>query len=799
MDAEEDKPERITLASLAPRSLWVAWQTELRPRGKKPTKVPYKPGSRSRAMADKPETWGTRAQAEARALTLPKPYGTGGVGLELGPLSDGRHLSGIDLDTCRDPETGAIAGWAQAIIDWLDTYTEVSPSGTGVKLFCLHTEADRDRLRRALGMTTTGDWKHGATWSRKTETGHPPAIEVHLSNRYFAVTDQILDGCTDELREVSAAELLQVIEVDGPAFVRGEVAGSDPTARERPAAGRPAKSNAGGQDQSRSVQAFKIGVEVRRGGGDFEAMCEAIRTDPDTAEWYAEKGEVDDRRELRRIWDKTDPFAGDLVLFAKSPLNSAKQFIGRHHMLYGLGCGGGLRTLHHQNATFYSWHRSHYVEITPEVMRSTLYGFLDGAETLNESQQLVAFNPNKNKVANVLEATASEAQLCGVHPPVWLSHSQGPDASELIACRNGLLHLPTRALQPLTPAFFTLNALPFDFNPEAAAPAAWLAFLASIWPTDPQAIGTLQELFGLMLTADTSHQKAFLIVGPKRSGKGTIARVLTELLGGANVCSPTLGSLSTNFGLAPLLGKRLAIISDARLSGKTDQAVIAERLLAVTGEDAQTVDRKYRETWTGKLDTRFLVLTNELPRLSDASGALASRFVILTMTRSFYGEEDRGLGQKLARDLPGILNWAIEGWERLTRRGYFVPPESSASATREIEDLGSPIGAFLRDCCVIEPSAACKVSELYGAWREWCEVQGRDHPGNAQSFGRDLGAAIPGLKLTQPRAPDGTRERYYDGIRLSHDNVVARSGTRAGPLYPSPPFSHPDDPGPTPY
>ena len=798
MDAEADKPERITLTALALLPLWVAWQTELRPKGKKPTKVPYRPGGRSRAMADKPETWGTRVEAEARALTLPKPYGTGGVGLEFGQLSNGRHLSGIDLDTCRDRETGVIAGWAQAIIDRLETYTEVSPSGTGVKLFCLHAQADRDRLRRALGMTATGGWKHGATWSQKSEAGHPPAIEVHLSNRYFAVTDQILDGCTDELREIPSTELLQVIELDGPAFVRGEVAATNSATQKTPD-DRPETCRAGGQDQSRSVRAFKIGAEVRRTGGNFEAMCEAIRTNSDTAEWYAEKGEVDDRRELRRIWDKTDPFAGDLVLFAGSPLNSAKQFIGRHHMLHGPAWSGGLRTLHHQNATFYSWNRSHYVEITPEVMRSGLYGFLDGAETINGSQQLVAFNPTKNKVANVLEATASEAQLCGIHSPVWLDDVPRPAASELIACGNGLLHLPTRVLHPHTPAFFTLNALPFDFAPEALVPARWLTFLGSIWANDVQAIAALQEMFGLMLTADTSHQKAFLIVGPKRSGKGTIARVLTELLGGANVCSPTLGSLSTNFGLAPLIGKRLAIISDARLSGKSDQAVIAERLLAITGEDAQTVDRKYREAWTGKLDTRFLILTNELPRLSDSSGALASRFVILTMTRSFFGEEDRGLGQKLLRELPGILNWAIEGWDRLTRRGYFIPPASSADAIREMEDLGSPIGAFLRDCCIVGDGGSCKSTTLYAAWRHWCQVHGREHPGNAQTFGRDLAAAFSGLKLTQHRAEDGTRDRYYEGVKLSNEPTLARSDTRDEPLCSVPPSYHPDDPGPTPY
>ena len=63
------------------------------------------------------------------------------------------------------------------------------------------------------------------------------------------------------------------------------------------------------------------------------------------------------------------------------------------------------------------------------------------------------------------------------------------------------------------------------------------------------------------------QQKLIALIGPSRSGKGTIAGVLTQLLGGGNVGNPTMDNLSTNFGLSPLIGKPLAIISDARLGG----------------------------------------------------------------------------------------------------------------------------------------------------------------------------------------------------------------------------------------
>jgi putative DNA primase/helicase len=250
-----------------------------------------------------------------------------------------------------------------------------------------------------------------------------------------------------------------------------------------------------------------------------------------------------------------------------------------------------------------------------------------------------------------------------------------------------------------------------------------------------------------------------------RSGKGTISRVLTALLGADNVSAPTLGSLAREFGLASLIGKKAAIISDARLSAKADQQAIAERLLSISGEDHQGVPRKFMSDFNGPLQVRFVIFSNELPRLSDASGALPSRFVLLTMKKSFLGQEDLGLTNRLMGELPSILNWSLDGLTRLSERGYFLQPNSSREAIQELSDLSSPIGAFLRDNCAQGPEYAVEVKTIYTAWCRWCEDQGRDFPGTMQSFGRDLRAALPGLSTTFPR-DKGERVRVYQGITL---------------------------------
>ncbi len=200
------------------------------------------------------------------------------------------------------------------------------------------------------------------------------------------------------------------------------------------------------------------------------------------------------------------------------------------------------------------------------------------------------------------------------------------------------------------------------------------------------------------------------------------------MVGLQNTASPTLASLGTNFGLWPLLGKTLAVVSDPRISGRTDVAAVVERLLSISGEDAQTIDRKNLPHVTTRLPVRFMILTNELPRLSDASGALVGRLILLRQTRSWFGREDNKLTAKLLAELPGILGWAMEGWKTLNLRGYFAQPDKSAALLKDMNDLASPVSAFLEDCCVTGPEFTCLVKEVFGRWKVWCEEKGRkDH------------------------------------------------------------------------
>jgi putative DNA primase/helicase len=311
--------------------------------------------------------------------------------------------------------------------------------------------------------------------------------------------------------------------------------------------------------------------------------------------------------------------------------------------------------------------------------------------------------------------------------------------------------------------------LPFHFDPTAGPPVRWLEFLHKVWRDDPEAVDTLQDWFGYCLLPWTELQKILLIVGPKRSGKGTISRVLKATIGEDNAAGPTLASLGTNFGLQGLLNKTLAVISDARLSGRTDVAIITERLLSISGEDGVDVDRKFLPPLNSvKLKARFVILTNELPRLIDSSGALVSRFIVLRQTESWFGREDHALTVKLLQESPSILLWSIQGYRRLQERGHFVQPESGLHIVEQLEDLSSPIGAFIRECCEVGPDYGEFVRDLFSKWQMWCEAKGKKDVGNEQTFGVNLRAALPSIGMRRPSV-EGERVRKYLGIRLRRD------------------------------
>ncbi|MEX0700723.1 MAG: phage/plasmid primase, P4 family [Planctomycetales bacterium] len=422
----------------------------------------------------------------------------------------------------------------------------------------------------------------------------------------------------------------------------------------------------------------------------------------------------------------------------------------------------GCLTLRFWRDEFHAWRDGRFSRFTETELRARLMLWLDS----------FACDVTRNVAANVLEGVRAQA-IVGSHreQPTWLDLDSPPfPADEMLAMRSGLLHVPSMlrgepCSLPATPHYFAAGALDFDFDPAATCPV-WECFLEALWKDDRESIDTLAEVFGYLAMRRTEQHKLFMLVGPTRGGKGVVARAMKGTIGGSNVASPTLASLGGPFGLSQLLGKSVAIVADARLSGRADAVAVTEELLSISGEDDRPVNRKNLPILPSvRLPVRFVILTNELPNLRDASGALLGRVVLLRLTESWLGREDRTLDRKIQAELPGILNWSIRGWERLRRRGHFIQPASGGELLAELAAVASPVGQFVREQCIVGPHNSVTVDDLFAAWCSWCEASKRRETGTVQSFGRDLHAVVATVKA-KPRKAGGEYHREYDGISL---------------------------------
>lgn len=406
------------------------------------------------------------------------------------------------------------------------------------------------------------------------------------------------------------------------------------------------------------------------------------------------------------------------------------------------------------NGDFYTYGDGRYRVVEPEAIRAEIY-----SRTSANSKAKV------DKFVDALKAQVF-ADRDKVAPPCWLN-PVALDPAHLIVVRNGLLDLSTGQLWAHDDRFFSLTALPFDFNPEATA-ERWKRFLTDSWPNEPDCIEALQLIFGYLISARTDLQIIPVFTGPPRSGKGTIGRVMTDLIGERNWAAPTLDSLGENFGLQSLIGKRLALISDARIGRRSNKSAITETLLRVSGEDPLSVARKFQPDWEGRLGVVIVIMGNEPPTFHDASSALMARYRVLAMRQSFVGREDRGVGKAIRAEMPGVLNWAIEGWRKLNQTGEIIQPTSAVDVVASMDRLANVVRAFVEDMCVLDPNGEVDKAILFDEFQRWCDANNVRSSLSREWFGREIMTTFGHHGITASKRTDGQGRRVpaYNGIRI---------------------------------
>lgn len=855
-------------ASLTAKPQWVLWEYEWR--NDDWTKPLFTPAGAYADSTDA-ETW----SAFDAVLAAYRAGGWDGIGYIHLPED---NLTGADADHCRDPETGETTGDdAKALLE-LDTYTEVSPSGTGLRAFAFGKKPGRKCKRGGFEMYdgTTAKGKPGGRFL--TVTGNRLADSPHTINERQEAIDRVYRRTFGEeqngksgkksfrLRvpqdvgvDLGDEELLRRMfsnEKNGAAIqslFKGDTSGYK-SASEADGALACHLAFWCNKDYDRIERLFNLSElgkrekwtereDYRR--ATIESAIETVkegyepRAKPTVGSVYFGDTKADDSADHlpageapAQPGEGARPDGGGSDSPPRPPSDGPRPFPKPQaceswtdpHRLARLlvddsSTTDGRPTLVQWRDEYHRWERGGWRPMPDTDLdalvarhcRTVFVGDMALRTQLAEAAEKEGKEPKALTIPAVTGRLKGDVKVnlsglvnwpdCGIDAPFWLRGDAPPDPTEVISAPNGLFSILDVAtgrapFLPPTPDFFTFNPLNFPVPlGEQDPPRTWLACLEQWFNGDAKCILGLQEWLGYLLTTDTSAHKILLLVGPPRSGKGTIINIINELVGPGNVASTTFASLGENFGLEDLIGKRVAIIPDARLSARTDIANVVERLLSISGEDPQTVNRKNRRRITTRMKVRFVLATNEIPSLPDASGALASRFHILPLPNSFLGKEDKGLKQKLRAELPAILVWAAKGYVRARCQSMtFTQNDGAEQYQRELENLSSPVRAFVRERCSIGPTHEVLVNELFSEWKDWNEVRNSD-PGREQLFGRNLRAAYPHIKDSQPwRTFDGKKKRVrvYLGVGLrpreawgDEDNAAApaRDGTRSNPTY----------------
>lgn len=457
------------------------------------------------------------------------------------------------------------------------------------------------------------------------------------------------------------------------------------------------------------------------------------------------------------------------VISRDTPLETARLFHAQRHE----------NMVRYQN-DWLDYDGSAYQMIEDDTIESEVLGFLDKAkrlvayevfnETTGETETKFRPEPFNPKDADVSQVNKLLAHDCHVKagamvPPFFLDggtgEHEGLDPANLISCQNGLLDITTRVLYPATPQFFTRTALPIEYGPTAECPQ-WRTFLFQVL-ADDQLIMLMQQWFGYLITTDISIQKLLYLQGVPRSGKGTTARVIDELVGPRNVASHTIHDLAIGFGREGLIGKSLLKIADMNTDNKQDLSQAVSIINGITGQDPLHIERKFKGSLDINLKAHVVMIGNQFPDFGDHTTAIGERMNVIPFRVSFAGREDAELTPKLLTELPGILNFALDGLDSLRETNKFIAVEASEEAKRQILNSGNPVRGFVNDMCEIGPGFETSKDDLFEAYTRYC-ITARAHPFSRNVFFSKLKTAVTSLQDTRPGYSD--RERALAGIGL---------------------------------
>lgn len=399
--------------------------------------------------------------------------------------------------------------------------------------------------------------------------------------------------------------------------------------------------------------------------------------------------------------------------------------------------------------------------------------------------------PGDTKVANAAWKRLTE------HPALHRRKIEW-DAGSIVATTNGLLDLKTRALGPFRADAWCRSKIGQPFEPGATC-RVWEQFLdgcfRNLGAGERRAvIAALQEAFGAFLAIKLltrEQRKALFLLGPSRTGKTQVSTVAQRLIG-EPIASPSIADISTQFGMQTLRGARAWIRDDA--VSEQDKIDPARFKALVTGEAVQ-VDLKRVDPARIPFTIPVVLTTNAMPRARDSSDAIYNRALVIEMTNVVEEHEagpmrevlglprDRSVGDAIAdREGPGLLNWSLDGLDRLLTRGRYDPPKTMRDAVKRFKDDNNPVAAWISVSVEPDPDAKVSRNDLRCSFNGWQreEMGGEARAWGGRQFFPQVRSLAPYASTDGEQAHDG--ERFVIGLRLTETGLRFWEDHHAEPL-----------------
>jgi putative DNA primase/helicase len=348
--------------------------------------------------------------------------------------------------------------------------------------------------------------------------------------------------------------------------------------------------------------------------------------------------------------------------------------------------------------------------------------------------------------------------------------TEAQDPPGYICLKNGVFDVEEGSLLPHSPEFIFLNRWQVSYDESAECPR-WKAFLQEVLQTDSDRM-KLQEFAGYTLMGwDYTHHKALFVVGPTASGKSTMMNVLQAMLGAESFSNITPQQLIYDeYAPARLYAKKANFRSDIPADSIKNTGLLKE----ILGGDRIWANIKYKEPFEFWPTAKHYYAANQLPKIGESDEAFFRRVMLLPVPTT-VPEEDRDtqLVDELTDELPGILNWAIEGMYRLIEQKGFTGDMSPFQTENTWQEWGNSVGRF-EQIALRSGETHIPKSDIYAAYLQFCDD--KNIPSESQNM---MTRELKELGYTDGQARvDGIKQRVFLNLEWTDGGLEYHEDTQ---------------------